>query len=99
MFDISSNGCATISGIAVLENACFPDNTKPNTLLFDVQLWAWSESRIRGSPLLAVMKYYNDDGTIFGPDDVGLYCIAANVSDPVFDLKIYILTDTCSSPW
>ena len=82
--DISSNVCASISGIAVLENARVPDDTKPNTLLFDVQLWVWSESRIRGSPLLAVMKYYNDNGTTtFGPDDVGLYCITANVSDSV----------------
>jgi hypothetical protein len=87
MFDISSNGCATISGIAVLENARVPDDTKPNTLLFDVQLWVWSESRTQGSPLLAVMKYYNNNGTIFGPDDVGLYCITANVSDSVFDRK------------
>jgi hypothetical protein len=87
MFNISSNGCATISGIAVLENARVPDDTKPYTLLFDVQLWVWSESLIQGSPLLAVMKYYNDSGTVFGPDDVGLYCITANVSDSVFKQK------------
>jgi hypothetical protein len=85
MFDISSNGCATISGLAVLENARVLDETKPNTLLFDVQLWVWSESRTQGSPLLAVMKYYNDDGTTFGSNDVGLYFITANVSKSIFN--------------
>ena len=89
MFDISSNGCATISGIAVLENAHVPDDTKPNTFLFNIQLWVWSESHIQGSPLLAIMKYYNDNGTIFGPDDVGLYCITANVSDSVFNQRYF----------
>ena len=89
MFDISSNGCVTISGIAMLENAHVPDDTKPSTLLFNVQLWVWSESHIQGSPLLAIMKYYNDNGTIFGPDDVGLYCITANVSDSVFNQRYF----------
>jgi hypothetical protein len=77
------NGSATISGIAVLENVrpVSNDTKHKNTIIFDTQLWIHQDVRLDGSPIIAVLKYYNaDDKLAFSPEDIGIYFIVANVS-------------------
>lgn len=91
------SGCATISGIAVLENArgVSDDSKLKNTILFDAQLWVHDEFRFDGSPIIASLKYYNSDANLsFRPDEVGIYFIVANVCTVLlFFNVIFLLTE------
>ncbi|KAJ3818238.1 hypothetical protein F5880DRAFT_1685299 [Lentinula raphanica] len=69
-------GCATISGIAVLENPRFENS---QTLLFDSHLFFYDESSSTNLRL-ALLRYFNIDNLSFNPDEPCTYFIVANVA-------------------
>ncbi|THU93016.1 hypothetical protein K435DRAFT_800045 [Dendrothele bispora CBS 962.96] len=70
------SGCATLSGIAVLENAR-PDGHQ--SILFDAHFFHYDDP-ISQSACLALLRYYNVDNMIFDSEEPKMYFVHVNVA-------------------
>lgn len=75
-----SFGAATISGLAVLENARPVPGGGPRELLFDAHLYTCSRDGAESDSAMFVLRYFTREGDTFTPDETGVYWIVAEVS-------------------
>lgn len=74
-----SFGAATISGLAVLENARPVPGGGPRELLFDAHLYLCNHDGTEADNVVFALRYFAKEGDEFTADETGVYWIVAEV--------------------